>query len=140
LSAGGPIPPRADQATTYTIVWNTQDEGSAVAGGTVSTVLPSYVSYTGLTAGTGSFLYDKGSRTVSWSTGNLAQGAGTYGAFQVSLTPSTSQTGTAPILTGTASFSGYDRFAGVRVSATAVPVTTETVGDPGYVGTNAIVQ
>ena len=138
FSNSGPIPPRADQATTYTIVWNVHNEGSPVAGGTISTILPSYVSYIDNTAG--NFLYNNGSRAVSWNTGDLAQGASANGAFQVSLTPSTSQSGSAPNLTGTASFSGYDRFAGVQVSANADAVTTETKEDPGYIGANAIVQ
>lgn len=133
FSTSGPIPPRAGQATTYTIVWNALNEGSTVAGGSVSATLPSYVSYTGLTTGAGSFSYNDASRTLSWDTGDLTQGVSAQGAFQVSLTPSTSQKGSAPPLTSTASFSGYDRFAGVQISATASPVTTETRGDPGYV-------
>jgi hypothetical protein len=140
ISNSGPIPPRANQATTYTVLWSAQNKGSAVAGGTVSTILPSYVSYTGLTSGSGTFSYDDKSRTVSWNAGDLAQGANVQGAFQVSLIPSTSQKGGAPSLTSTATFSGYDRFAGVQVSATAVPVTTETKGDPGYVPGNSTVQ
>ena len=137
----GPIPPRANQATTYTIVWNARNEGSStIAGGTASAVLPSYASYTGLTAGSGSFSYDSGSRTVSWNVGDIAQGGSAQGSFQVSLTPSTSQNGSAPALTNEITFSGYDRFAGVQVGASAGPVTTETKGDPGYIGANAIVQ
>lgn len=136
----GPIPPRADQATTYTVLWGVQNRGNAVAGGTLSTVLPSYVSYTGLTNGTGAFAYNEASRTVTWTIGDLAQGATAQGAFQVSLTPSTSQKGSAPLLTSSGAFSGYDRFAGVQITAQADPVTTETKGDPGYVSANAVVQ
>jgi len=139
LSTSGPIPPRADQATIYTIIWNVRSWGSAIAGGMVSAILPSYVSYTGVTSNKG-FSYNQRSHTVSWNTGDLTQGGSAQGAFQVSFTPSTSQKGSVPSLTGKASFSGYDRFAGVQVSASADPVTTETKGDPGYVGTNAIVQ
>ncbi|MFH1178716.1 MAG: hypothetical protein V1711_03290 [bacterium] len=138
LTNSGPIPPRAGQATTYTIVWNVQNKGSAIADGVISTTLPSFVSYTGLA--TSGFSYDKGSRTVTWNVGNIAQGASAQGSFQVSITPSTSQKGSIPVLTGPASFSGYDRFAGVQVSAKADPTTTETKGDPGYSPTNAIVQ
>lgn len=136
----GPIPPQADQATTYAIVWNVKNTGSAVAGGTASALLPSYVSYAGRTSGQGAFIYDETSRTVSWNIGDLAQGASAQGAFQISLTPSVSQKGTAPQLIGPASFSGYDRFAGVQVRAAAEPATTETKGDSGYVLANAIVQ
>lgn len=138
FSNSGPIPPQANQATTYTIVWNAKDEGSAVAGGSVSTILPSYVSYTNVA--TDGFSYDSGSRTVTWNTGDIAQDGSAQGSFQVSLTPSTSQSGGELSLTGTATFSGYDRFAGVQVSATANPATTETPQDPGYVGADSIVQ
>ncbi len=140
LSNSGPIPPRIGQTTTYTIVWNARDEGSPIAGASVSAVLPSYVSYTGQTTGTGSFSYDTASRTVSWDAGSISQGGDVQGAFQVSLTPSSSQQGTAPQIIGATSFSGYDRFAGVQISATANPVTTETKGDPGYVSSFGTVQ
>lgn len=140
LSNIGPVPPIAGQATTYTIVWNALNKGSTVAGGSVGATLPSYVSYTGKTIGTGSISYDESSRTVTWNTGDLAQGTSAQGFFQVSLIPSSSQRGNAPPLTGAVSFSGYDRFAGVQVSAVADPSTTETKGDPGYIPANATVQ
>lgn len=140
LSNSGPIPPKADTATTYAIVLGTRNSGSAVAGGTASMTLPGYVSYTGLTSGAGSFSYNDASRTVTWSTGDLAQGANAQGVFQVSFTPSSSQKGSAPQLTGPVSFSGYDRFAGVQIASSADPVTIETKGDPGYISTNGIVQ
>ena len=140
ISNSGPIPPRANKETTYTILWNVQNSGSAVAGGTVSATLPIYVSYTNKTAGAGSFSYDEKSRRVTWTVGDLAQGGSAQGAFQVSLMPSTTQKGSAPLLTSGATFSGHDRFAGVTVSATADPATTETAGDPGYSPTNATVQ
>ena len=91
-------------------------------------------------AGTGSFSYDSVSRTVSWNIGDIAKGGKTQGAFQISITPSTSQSGTAPLLTGALSFSGYDRFAGVQISASADPSSTETPQDAGYTGEKAIVQ
>ncbi|MBI2409417.1 hypothetical protein HYV30_00020 [Candidatus Kaiserbacteria bacterium] len=140
FETSGPIPPRADQATTYSIIWDIANYGNAVAGGKVSAVLPGYVSYVGKTAGNGSFAYNESSRTVTWSTGDLAQGGRAQGAFLVSLVPSSSQRGSAPQLTGAPSFSGYDRFAGTQVSANAAPVTTETVADPGYTSDNAVVQ
>lgn len=140
FGASGPIPPRAEQPTSYVVIWNIQNKGSTIAGGTVTATLPSYVSYTGRTSGTGSFSYDDASHTVTWSPGDLAQGAGAQGMFQVVLTPSTSQQGGAVPLTGAASFSGYDRFAGAQVTSTAAAVTTETPQDPGYVQSNSTVQ
>lgn len=140
LANSGPIPPRANQATTYSVVVKVKNGQSSVAGAAVTTTLPSYVSYSGVTSGSGTFSYDSSSRTLTWNVGDLAQGASAQGVFQVSLTPSVSQKGNAPALTGEVSFSGYDRFAGVSVSAAADPVTTETKGDPGYSPTDAAVQ
>lgn len=140
FATSGPIPPRVNQATTYTVVWNARNLGNAVADGVVSVTLPSYVSYADTTTGAGTFSYDSSSRAVTWRTGDLTQGASAQGAFLVSLTPSSSQKGDAPPLTGQASFSGYDRFAGVQIGATADPVTTDTKGDQGFVNANASVQ
>lgn len=136
----GPIPPRAGQATTYTIIWSARNSGSTIAGGTVSATLPSYVSYTDITSGVGSFSYDDASRVVTWTAGDIIQGSSVQGAFQVSLIPSTSQRGGIPALTSGVSFSGYDRFAGVQIVASADPSTTETREDAGYTSAKAIVQ
>ncbi len=136
----GSIPPKVNTPTNYTILFTVQNKGSAVAGGSVSTILPVYVTYPGTTAGSGTFLYDQSSHTVSWNPGDLAQGATIQGAFQISITPSSSQKGSAPALTGNVFFSGYDRFAGVQVTAKVDPVTTDTKGDSSYIPGNAIVQ
>ena len=136
----GPIPPVVDETTGYTIIWKATDQGSAIAGGVVSATLPSYVTFTNQTNGQGSITYDSKSRVVTWSVGDLAQGASAQAAFQVSLTPAQSQRATEPALTGQASFSGFDRFASVTVTATADPVTTETTGDPGYKPDSATVK
>lgn len=140
FGASGPVPPRANQATTYVVIWNVQNKGNAVAGGTVTATLPSYVSYTGKTSGTGAFSYDSVSRSVTWNIGDIAQGASAQGLFQLSFTPSTSQKGSTVSLTSTATLVGHDRFAGVSVGATADPATTETTGDAGYVPANGVVQ
>ncbi len=140
IKNAGTIPPKTNQTTSYTVVWSVQNSSSAVAGGAVTATLPSYVTYSGVTAGTGSMSYNSTTRTVTWNVGDLAQRTSAQGFFQVSLTPSTTQRGSTPFITGPASFSGYDRFAGVQVTASAYPVTTETNGDPGYVSANGTVQ
>lgn len=133
----GPIPPQANTETMYTISLSAHDTGSAVAGGTVSLILPSYVTYTG--NATDGITYNDGSRTVTWNVGDLAQGASATGAFQISFTPSTSQRGGAPVIANSSSFSGYDRFSGANISASADAVTTATA-DPGVSAADALVQ
>ncbi len=140
LGNSGPLPPVVGSATTYTIVWQIRGGGNAAAGTGVSATLPSYISYTSKTNGAGSLSYDSASRTVTWNAGDIPAGALMQTAFQVSLTPSSSQRGQAPALTSTASLTGFDRYAQVQLTGQAAPPTTETSGDPGYVATNAAVQ
>ena len=140
FAESGPVPPQPNQPTTYTILWNAQNPGSMIAGGVVTATLPNYVTYTNQTSGQGTFSYDRITRTVTWHPGDLVQGGSAEGAFQVSLTPSTSQKGALVLLTSGSAFSGYDRFAGVQITASAEPASTETKGDPGYVPGNGTVQ
>lgn len=135
FSNSGPLPPKPNAPTTYTVVWDVKNASNAVAGATVSTTLPSYVSFTNQTTPSGTVSYNDSTHTVTWNAGDLEAGASAEGAFQVSITPSTSQRGSAPALTGPATFSGYDRFAGLKISAQVDPVTTETPSDPGYSST-----
>lgn len=139
---GGPMPPRAEGATQYTIVWTAKNSSNAVANASVSTVLPTYVTFLG--AQDGSITYDPGSRTVKWDIGELKAGVGysaaaRQGAFQLSFNPSSSQVSLSPALTGATAFSGTDRFAQVQVSATAEAPTTK-LNEAGFASGMDIVQ
>jgi hypothetical protein len=129
FSNGGPLPPRAETPTQYTIEWTVKNSSNTIAGAAVSAVLPTYVTFVKAAEGSG-ISYDTGSRTVRWDLGDVKAGVGyssaaRQGFFQVALTPSTSQVGLSPMLTGTAALSGTDRFAQVSVSAVAEAPTTK---------------
>ncbi|HVW82809.1 MAG TPA: hypothetical protein VHC68_02610 [Candidatus Paceibacterota bacterium] len=134
----GPLPPAPGAATTYTVLWQLTNPGNDIANPQVVATLPSYVSYTGQTSGAG-LSYDDAAHTVTWKPGDLASGGTAAAAFQLSFTPSTSQAGSAPPLTSAASFTGFDRYAQVPISAQADPATTETA-DPGATLEQADVQ
>lgn len=130
----GPMPPRAESDTSYSIVWTVKNASSELANTTVQTVLPPYVRYV---SGNSGVSYDSGSRTVTWNVGNLKAGVGyttpaQTAAFKVMLTPSAAQVGSAPMLTGDAVFQGQDRFAQVAVQSSVQPPTTQLVGDAGF--------
>jgi len=133
----GPMPPRAETATTYTIEWTAKNSSNTVANTTVLAVLPVYVTF--IAAGAGSNItYDAGSRTVRWDIGDLGAGVGystvaLKGSFQIRFTPSSSQVGLSPQLTGTAAIAGTDRFAQVQVSDTAEAPTTK-LSESGFSG------
>jgi hypothetical protein len=137
----GPIPPVAEQETTYTIEWSVVNSGNDLADATVAAVLPAYVSFTGVTSPAGNAItYDSSSRTVTWRAGDISGSSSRQGAFQISLVPSTSQRGSSPALTTAPVFSAFDRFAQTEVRATGSAVTTETFSDSGYTATKGSVQ
>ena len=132
----GPMPPIAEQTTSYTVVWTVHNSSNSIGGATVSATLPPYMQF--LQAdGTSGITYDKSSRTVSWPIGDIKAGAG-YSApalsasFQVGLSASASQVGQEPPLTTDPTLTGQDRFAQVPVSARATAPTTLLVGDAGF--------
>ncbi len=129
FSNTGPMPPKAESQTSYTIVWTVGNSSNAIAQATVATILPPYVEFVAAAPGSG-ITYDKGSRTVRWALGDLPAGIGyslpsREGAFQVVFTPSSSQVGQAPELTGGAILSGQDRFAQAPVQASATGPTIQ---------------
>lgn len=131
----GPLPPRAEAETTYTIIWTVKNPTNALANTVLSADLPPYVKFISAQAGAG-IAYDDGSRTVRWNVGDLKAGVGytlpvRQAAFQVALSPSTSQVGSAPNLTGETRLFGQDRFAQVGVNASA-PAPTTALQESGF--------
>jgi hypothetical protein len=144
FSNSGPVPPRAESSTTYSIIWTVNNPSNTVANASVSTTLPPYVEFVTAQGGTG-ITYDEGSRTVRWNMNDLKAGAGytlpaRQAAFQIRLTPSTSQVGQAPVLTGKSTLSGQDRFAQTPVNASAPAATTNLSGENGFSSGMDIVQ
>ena len=135
-SNSGPTPPRAEETTTYTIMWSAKNSSNAIANANVSAVLPSYVTYK---TGQSGITYDAASRAVRWDLGELKAGTGYTSAaktvsFQVAITPSSSQVGQAPALTGSAVLFGTDRYAQIQVqSQTAGPTTATADGKNGTI-------
>jgi hypothetical protein len=132
----GPMPPQAEQNTTYSIVWTVTNSSNTIANAAVSATLPQYVTFVSAQSGSG-ITYDAKSRTVTWTLGDVKAGTGytlsaRTGAFQVSLFPSASQVGQAPTLTNQATLVAQDRFAQVGVSATVDAPTTQLQSDAGF--------
>lgn len=135
----GPLPPKPEQATTYTIAWALNNSSNDLENAAVRAVLPLGVSWVGLSSpATEKIVYDAASRTVIWDLGSLAAGTG-FGdtarrtaAFQVSLTPSVSQIGDSAILAREISFTGRDTWTGSLLGVTTRDLTTEISTDSGY--------
>ncbi len=131
----GPWPPVANQQTTYTIVYVLSNSGNMVSGTKIVAALPSYVRFTGLVKpADGSLTYNDTTRQVTWDVGDVASGtAGAQSAaFQIELTPSTTQAGTSPVLISAQQVTGVDRFTGRQITGTVPALTTQLTSDPGY--------
>lgn len=123
----GPVPPKADTETTYTITWTLANSVNSVGGTVVSAILPSYVRFTGVVnPKDAAVTYNETTRTVTWNAGDVPAGTTAKSVhFQIALTPSASQRGTSPILVQGASYAGTDRFTGERLEGTVQELTTE---------------
>lgn len=146
ISNGGPIPPRADQETTYTILWTLTNTVNDVSGVTVSAILPVYASWKGeVTPGSESVTYDPSTRRVTWNVGNLSFGTGYIYSpkqvyFKVGITPSVNQVGSSPEIIGPSVVSGVDTYTNQNLSTGAPATNTLFTGNDFISGNEKVVN
>lgn len=129
----GPIPPKANTDTTYTVNLTLSNSSNEVQKGRATTILPNYVKWNNKTSGDGNIIYDPVSRTVEWDVGTIAPHVGFTTAkksafFQVTVTPSITQLGNSPALIGDVTFTGYDIFTQRNVEEKLTPVSINLIG------------
>jgi len=137
ISNSGPIPPEAGKATTYTINWEIKNYFSDEKNVKVKAILPKNVSLTGQIMPQNelsNFSFDSASREIVWSAGDIQAGTGVTGDpvslyFQVSLTPDSSQKGSAAPLIGQAQISGENQFTNTIISSQDSAVNTSLPDD-----------
>ncbi|MFH1968002.1 MAG: hypothetical protein ABIJ84_01290 [bacterium] len=133
----GPIPPKTGEATTYTITWDIKNFFNDAKNVKVKAMLPENVNLTGKIVPSNessSFSFDSASREIVWSAGDILAGEGLRGnphsiSFQVSLTPSGSQRGSAAPLIGRAQISGENQFTSTIISAQDSGINTSLPDD-----------
>ena len=138
----GPVPPKFEESTTYTIVWQAKNYYNDVKNTKVKAVLPPEVKLTGKIFPEDSRLtFDSQSREIVWEVGDLEAGKGVLNeapnvSFQVSLTPTPYQIGQIPEICGLAKISGGDDWTGKVLEATSPAIDTtlsagQFIGDEG---------
>ena len=126
--AGGPLPPKADNETLYTISWLVTNSANALANTTVTAVLPSYVQFKGVvTPETENISHADVGGVVTWNIGDLEPGAARVVTFQVGLTPSLSQVNQSPTIISGQRVFGFDRFTGTQLERTSPSLNTRSV-------------
>jgi hypothetical protein len=139
----GPIPPKAETETTYTVVWTLSNTANGISGAKLSTFLPAWVSFVGPVSPEGEDLsYNSSTREVTWNVGHIPRGTGITAAarsasFQISLKPSLSQVGSVPALIDESVLTGHDDFANVDVKAVKGELSTRLESDPLFPPTGA---
>lgn len=143
----GPIPPKVEQETTYTVIWSIVNTSNNLTNAQVRAVLPVYMKWYGsVSPSQENIMYNKNTNEIVWSPGNIPAGTGVEKpprevAFQLVLTPSLSQMKTAPSLITQTVFTGTDAFTGTSLRQEKLDITTNLVTDPkADIGSDLVTQ
>lgn len=133
----GPVPPRVDETTTYTIHWQLTNLMNQCEDVSVVAILPDEVAWTAKTqVNAGELIYDVGEKqVVIWDVGKVPARTGfaspVYEAvFQLSLTPTSDQVGQYVTLINESTLSGRDAFAQIELTGTGKAITSQLPDDP----------
>jgi hypothetical protein len=134
----GPIPPKAEQTTTYTVVWTVDNTSNAVSGAEVRSSLPSYVRWVGsINPSDEDISYNKVDGQVVWRLGGLNNTSSRESrrrqvSFQVSLTPSITQVNQIPIIVNDATLTAQDDFTNQPLNSSLTALSTRFSTDPAF--------
>jgi hypothetical protein len=134
----GPMPPKVEQKTTYTVVWTIDNTSNALDNAQVTASLPPYVSWLGnVSPSTENVAYDANSGTITWNVGNVGANSSDSSTrrsavFQISFFPSVNQAQTVPTLINPATLTATDDFTGTALQSVQDFLTTSYSTDPAF--------
>ena len=132
----GEVPPKVGAETTYTIVWSLANNANDLAEAKITASLPPYVSKESSVSPEDSDLrFDEKNATLIWNVGDVPAGTGIIMpaqevSFQISFSPSLTQTGETPVLVNSAKVEARDSFTDENISAEIPALTVKLSGDP----------
>lgn len=142
----GPVPPKVENETTYTIIWTITNSSNVVDNTVVTATLPSYVRWTGnISPSNEEISFNPVGGKIRWNVGSIKPKADVSStgqrevAFQVALLPSLSHIGDMPILVNEQAITGIDRFSETEITAVKKELTTRLFTDPNFAGEDALV-
>lgn len=145
FGSSGPMPPKAGSETTYAIVFSLTNTTNEITNAVVKAKLPAYVRWTGVYSPSAEDItFNQNDGTMTWKVGTIGANVGVNGslpkqaAIAVGFTPSTSQIGQQPPLIRSITLTGKDT-TGQTISRTTEDVTTNILGDQGFIPSNATV-
>jgi hypothetical protein len=140
----GPIPPKANMETTYTIKWQINNGTSNVSNAVVRAKLPPYASWKGaISPKKESIYYDVNSGEIKWNAGAVPAGAGIPAgrgvvsaprevSFQIGIIPSTSHISMSPEVITQTTLTAIDSFTNTNVSSVKPALTTNSISEKGF--------
>ena len=132
----GPIPPKVDQETSYTVLFDVVNTSNAIKDAVITGVIPSYISWGGaISPSNANITFNRSNNMVTWKIGNIPAGTGVNSppreaAFQLIFLPSLSQVGTKAYVLRNIQFDGVDGFTNQTISQNKGDMTTELDADP----------
>lgn len=138
IDNSGPMPPKAEEETTYTVLWSVTSSVNDITNAEVRGKLPPYVAWKDvLVPGDEDVTYDPATGIVSWNVGIVRAGAGYRNpartlAFKIGLTPSANQVGKVPVVVEGAALSAIDGFSGAAITSVTREGTTLLRSDPSF--------
>ena len=118
----GPIPPRPNQDTTYTVNLKVSAQ-NAIDATKVSFTLPVYVTWRNVVSDP-TVTYDSKTRTVNWSIGKMNQGATVSTDVGLNVRPSQSHVGQSPPITSGIILNADEVLSRIHLKSTLSPLTT----------------
>lgn len=134
----GPIPPKADQKTTYTIIWTIDNTVNLLKDTKVTAILPPYVEWLGkFSPSTEDVTFSSSTNSITWNAGTVGTNT-TYSGirkelyFQIAVEPSISQVNNIPVIVNDATMTGTDDFTLQSLTRNQNYLTTRFSTDPSY--------
>jgi uncharacterized repeat protein (TIGR01451 family) len=134
----GPVPPKVETPTTYTITWTLTNASNNVNNVRATAILPQYVRWLGqVSPATEKVTFNPEKNEILWQAGSIAAKTGYVTApkqvsFQIEFLPSLGQVETTPELQGAVQVSGLDTFTNTTLQNSSGTITTKLIGDPKY--------
>ena len=132
----GPLPPKVDQTTTYTIMWQVKNYYNDLKNVKIRATLPDWMKLTGkIMPKDSKFSFDSESKEIIWDLGDLTAGSGVSNiaptvAFQVAFTPTLSQRGQTPDIISEAKITADDTWTESIIEKTSPAINTTLPDDP----------
>jgi len=143
----GPLPPKVDKETTYTVVLTATNTSNDVQNAKVKASLPSYVRWLGVSSPLPEDIsFNQVGGEIIWDVGSITAGKGVSSSarevsFQVALLPSLSQLGSEPVLVKNISIEGEDSFTDTMIEYSVRDLTTRISTDPLFsIGKGEVVE